>query len=585
MKLLLSAAVLVCVAAVAVTSPALSADRWRPSAVDFELAPKASAAAAGGAVRSRALRAPRRFNLVGLRWRGRSEPRIALRVRSRGGRWSRWAALDAHAEHRPDAGSGERSAAGASAPLWVGEADHVQYRLSRRVPGLRLHFVNVKGSGTAGERVRTAVSRTANAAVGSLAGLLGAGSAQAQDPQPAIVPRADWGASQCTPRSGPSHGSVKAAHIHHTVSLNDYSAEEAPGIVLGICRYHRNSNGWNDIGYNFLVDKYGVLYEGRAGGIDRPVVGAQAQGWNSQTTGISNIGDHSSLPQTPAAIAAMARLIRWKLPLHGVPTSGDVTLTSAGGASSRYPAGAQVTVPRILGHRDTNATACPGSALYNQLDELRAQAAGAAPGPTSGTFLSANLASSGTLYGGPVPFRGTLTTRVGEALAGEVVLVQVLKRGTWKSTRRVRTGPGGTFEAALKPNATERIRARFGGRAGLRASNSRPALLRVRALVKLARPPVRGARGARVPVRGSVLPARRRVYLVVQRRRSGRWRKVSSRAVMVKRGRFRASFVPKASGRFRFYVVAKADRYTDRGRSPLEPLSVGRNLGAAPARR
>ena len=174
--------------------------------------------AAAGAVRSAPLRAPRRFSLVGLRWRGRAEPRIAVRVRREGRGWSRWVRLDSHAEHRPDQATAERSAQGASSPLWVGAADWVQYRSSRHLPGLRLHFVKVRGTAPAARA--------------------------AQEPQPGIVPRADWGASQCPPRQAPDYGEVKAAYVHHTVSVNDYSPEEAPGIVLAICRYHRNSNGW-----------------------------------------------------------------------------------------------------------------------------------------------------------------------------------------------------------------------------------------------------------------------------------------------------------------------------------------------------
>ena len=160
--------------------------------------------------------------------------------------------------------------------------------------------------------------------------------------------------------------------MHHTVSLNDYTPEEAPQIVLAICRYHRNSNGWNDIGYNALVDKYGTIYEGRAGGLDQAVIGAHAQGFNSQTAGIANIGDYTSVGASQEALSATATYIRWKLGVHGQPLSGPVTLTSAGGSASRYPAGSRATLERVSGHRDTGKTACPGDALYDQLDDIRA---------------------------------------------------------------------------------------------------------------------------------------------------------------------------------------------------------------------
>ena len=211
---------------------------------------------------------------MGLRWRGAAEPDVELRVR-RHGRWSRWAQLAAHSEHNPDLWRGEGLVA-SSDPIWVGRASAVQYRLSRRVPGLKLHFVDLRRD-PAGSR----------------------GARAAQATPPAYVPREDWGANRCPPRSGPEYGTVRAVHVHHTVSLNDYSPEESPAIVLAVCRYHRNSNGWNDIGYNALVDKYGTLFEGRAGGLDQAIVGAQAQGFNSQTAGIANIGDHSNVAADP----------------------------------------------------------------------------------------------------------------------------------------------------------------------------------------------------------------------------------------------------------------------------------------------
>jgi hypothetical protein len=434
-----------------------------------------------------------------------------------------------------------------SAPLWVGAADWVQYRLGHGVAGLRLHFVRVRSR---------PVARAA------------------QEPQPEIVPRADWGASQCPPRQAPDYGQVNAAYVHHTVSLNDYSPEEAPGIVLAICRYHRNSNGWNDIGYNFLVDRYGVVYEGRAGGIDQAVVGAQAEGFNSQTTGIANIGDHSSVEQTPEALAAMARLIRWKLPLHGVPTSGTVTLVSGGGSTNRYPAGSRVTVERVLGHRDTNQTACPGNALYGQLPDLRAIVESGAPLAGTITRLSARLSPARVTYGGSALASGVLSSAAGIPLPGEMVAVQMQRGARWLTIAGVPTGSAGEFQAELHPTANRRVRVRFAGRGDLRATTTRPSLLRVSPLVRLRRPPSRGRPLRLVPVRGTVAPTRRRVYLVLDLRRGSGWRRLGVSVARVRAGRFSTFFVPAGRGLYRFRVVAKAGTLTDRGQSPPRLVRV-----------
>ena len=376
-RTLLLAAVVVGVVLLAV-GPALSARPYQPRAVDFEMAPPALSAAGSGPVRSPVLRAPKRFNLVGLRWSGSAEPRIAMRVRRTGGSWSRWVPVGAGADHGPDAGSGERdTAGGASDPVWAGEADELQYRLSRRVSGLRLHFVNTLGTATAAERARTALRRAANAGVRLAARVLGTADADAQDPQPEIAPRAAWENGQCQPRSAPAYREVKVAFVHHTVSANEYTAEQVPAMLLSICRYHRNSNGWNDVGYNFLVDKFGRLWEGRAGGIDRPVVGAHTTGMNTQSFAVSNIGDHSTIPAGEPAMEAMSRLIRWKLPLHGQPTTGTVAVVSNGGSNSHFEPGEEAMLERVSGHRDANSTACPGQALYDQLPQLRERVAGA----------------------------------------------------------------------------------------------------------------------------------------------------------------------------------------------------------------
>jgi N-acetylmuramoyl-L-alanine amidase len=575
-KLLASAAAAACIAAVgAVAGPALSSSHWRPDPVDFELAPGSHAiiARAAHGVTSRSLRPGRRFNLVGMRWRGSRRPAVSLRTRLSDGRWTRWVTVSDYSEDSPDPGRGEPGVRGLSMPVWVGEADQVQYRLSRPVPGLRLHFMNVRGSATPADRVRTAIRRAANTAVASIAGLFRGHAAGAAEPKPAIVPRKAWGADACRPRRAPEYGVVKAALVHHTVSANDYSRAEAPSIVLAICRYHRDSNGWNDIGYNFLVDKYGTIYEGRAGGEDQAVVGAQAQGYNAQTTGIANLGTYTSVRQTPTALRAMARLIRWKLPIHGVPTGGSTTLVSAGGAANKYPAGTLVRVKRVSGHRDVGATECPGDALYAQLPELRRMVGNLAPAGT-GTRLRGILSAASVLYKSSSVLTGSLTSTSAAALGGQTVSAQVRRGGRWRILAALTTDPAGALSLVMHPRVNRTMRLRFSGSGDLLPASSPALRLLVRPLVTLTRAPTRGARGKRVRFRGVVAPRKRRLWQVLSQRRHGRWVRVGTKRLTARRGRFGGSFTPERTGRYRYYVVTVPDGSNARGRSALIEISV-----------
>jgi hypothetical protein len=570
----------------AVAAPALSTKPYRPEPVDFSIAAQGviGSPAPGDGVVSEPVEAPKRFNLVGLTWAdGKSaaavdEPALAMRTRTDAGEWSDWAPVDAHAEDGPDPGSGEAAAAGMSSPVWAGEADWVQYRASERLPGAQLHFVNTDGTATAADRAKTALRGVANTAVTTAASVLGADLADAQDAQPEMVSRASWAGNDCAPRSSAIYGEVRAAYVHHTVNINDYSRAEAPQVVLGICRYHRNTNGWNDIGYNFLVDRFGTLYEGRAGGVGAAVVGAQAEGFNSYSTGIANIGTFSDVPQSQAALEAMARLVRWKLPLHGYPTSGTAVMTSAGGGTNRYAAGSTVRVPRVLGHRDTNATECPGTALYAQLDDLRSLVGGVTPQGTATSVAARLEVSRSTIdYGDTAKLSGRLTTKAGDAIGSQPVTVQAKVDGRWTTSSTPTTAGDGWFTTTIKPKVTRALRVRFAGAGELRSSVTPVLTLAVRPLVTLRRPARRGAARARYEYTGSVKPRKARVYQVLQRLARNRYRKVGTKALRTnRRGVFSGSFVPEKAGVYRFYVATKADVDNARGASDKHVVRVGR---------
>ena len=189
-----------------------------------------------------------------------------------------------------------------------------------------------------------------------------AGAASAAAAKPAISTRAAWGANEGLRRVAPVYGQVKLGFIHHTVSSNTYTAAQVPAMIRGMYAYHVQTLGWNDIGYNFLIDRFGRIWEGRFGGMTRAVVGAQTLNYNAVSTGVSAIGNFDTAAPPQAVTNAFKRVLAWKLSLAGIPAKGSVV---ANGKSFQ----------RISGHRDGFATACPGRFLYAKLPEIRTGAA------------------------------------------------------------------------------------------------------------------------------------------------------------------------------------------------------------------
>ncbi|MGW2053523.1 N-acetylmuramoyl-L-alanine amidase [Streptomyces sp. NPDC001840] len=222
-------------------------------------------------------------------------------------------------------------------------------------------------------------------------------------PKPPIVDRAGWGADESISPEEPGYlpgGKIKAVVVHHTAESNTYTCAQGPAVVRGIYAYHVQQLGWKDVGYNFLVDKCGTVYEGRKGGVDRPVMGAHAYGFNAETTGISVLGTYTDTAPPQAAMVSVARIAAWKLGQYGVDPTGTTTLTAGDSGRSytgkTWSKGAQLSFPTIHGHRDGYNTQCPGDAFYNQLATIRSWAGGPVAGLALKSVTGAGV--SGTTY-------------------------------------------------------------------------------------------------------------------------------------------------------------------------------------------
>jgi uncharacterized protein with LGFP repeats len=201
---------------------------------------------------------------------------------------------------------------------------------------------------------------------------------------PHIINRAQWGADEGMRCGEPRYDKrIQAGVVHHTAGSNDYLPGDSAGIVRSIYEYHTRTLGWCDVAYNAMVDKYGQVFEGRAGGMTRPVEGAHTGGFNHDTWGVAMLGNFETVPPTPIQLRTTARLLGWVLGNSRVDPLGVVVLPSAGGSFTKFPFGASPTLPTIFTHRDVGITECPGNAAYALMGQVRDIAArfNSPPGP------------------------------------------------------------------------------------------------------------------------------------------------------------------------------------------------------------
>jgi hypothetical protein len=294
------------------------------------------------------------FSTVGVLFDDVPTEPVLVRVQAADGTWGEWRPLGVELDEGPDADSAEAEAAGGrigTEPIWVDGA--VGYE------------VNVAAADASGAEVAVVRDETRRVLTESTP-LAGAALPRAFD----IRTRAEWGA---VPASSTSYGStIDLAVVHHSVSSNDYSPAQVPGVIRGIQAYHMQGRGWSDIAYNFVVDRFGGVWEGRAGSIDGPTIGAHAAGFNTNSVGVVVLGDYVGTAPSGAAVESVSRVVGWKLATYGVSPVGSVTRV-AGTGSTKFSPGTTVNIPRVVGHGDVGATSCPGS-ISSSLGSIRQRA-------------------------------------------------------------------------------------------------------------------------------------------------------------------------------------------------------------------
>ncbi|WP_406688271.1 N-acetylmuramoyl-L-alanine amidase [Saccharopolyspora sp. ID03-671] len=348
----LAAAALLTLAVLPITGPSGAAETAPEPGTQTVHIPLRDTARDRSSVRE--VRSDKPFDMLGLTWKGRAPDHIEVRVRE-GESWGPWTRLDTED--------------GGSEPMWTGRSTDAQVRASSRGEDItdQLNFVGIDpAEGAPPPQVSAPPQISAPPQV----------SAQ-QAGMPPVVTRAQWGADESKMTWPVEPTTTKAAVVHHTAGTNDYTCDRSAELVRGIYQYHAVELGWGDIGYHALVDKCGTVFEGRTGGLAGDVIGGHVRGFNRNTFGISMMGNYDGVTPTPETVRSVAEMAAWKLDTAGVPADGSTRLVSEAPEGSKYPAGQEVSLPTIFGHRDAAYTACPGKRGYDQLGAIRAQAADA----------------------------------------------------------------------------------------------------------------------------------------------------------------------------------------------------------------
>ena len=269
-----------------------------------------------------------------------------------------------------------------------------------------------------------------------------------------MLTRQDWAADETLMKWTPEYKRVQKAIVHHTAG--DDGGTNVAATIRAIYYYHAVTRGWGDIGYNFLVDKYGNIWTGRAGGDH--VIGGHAYGWNNGSIGVAAIGTYTSTGPTPAMVGAIANVIAIKFAQFGIAPYGADSYTHQEQRSDGTWIPVTSSPPNIQGHRDANyivgqnggQTECPGGALYAQLPTIRSLAQSAVQnGYTNLVALEPNLPKAG-LPGSVVPVQTTVLNRgVTTIPAGTTVSYKILLNGVGY----VNQGGQGTIAQAIPPGA------------------------------------------------------------------------------------------------------------------------------------